>query len=78
LTSPLDRLNAGTVTDADWLLLPLTVTAAQAAACVGVGLDQWYRLVRENRCPLTVLRVGRSVRHRRSDLRALVLGNVAA
>ncbi len=78
MTSPMDRLNAGTVTEADWAHLSMTVTAAQAAACVGVGLDQWYRLVRENRYPLPVLRVGRAIRHPRSALQSFVQGEVAA
>ncbi|QNK80414.1 hypothetical protein [Nakamurella sp. PAMC28650] len=69
-----ERLSRGHYRPEDRHLLPLAVSAAVAAGACGVSVNGWWNLIRVERCPLPVLRIGRSIRHRTSDLLGYLIG----
>lgn len=52
------------------LAWPVTVDLRTAGRAFGVGRDQAYRLARENRFPVPVLRLGRRLRVTRASVMA--------
>lgn len=42
--------------------LPTTLAAPEVAELLGVGVDHLYRLVRDGRCPIAPVRLGRRLR----------------
>ena len=77
MEAALERLSRGLFRPADRDVLPLVVSAAVAAGAFDVSLSGWWALVRTDRCPVPVLRIGRSIRHRTSDLLAYLVGESA-
>ncbi|WP_215456623.1 helix-turn-helix domain-containing protein [Streptomyces sp. ATCC 21386] len=63
-------MTARALTAAEVLALPAMASAWPdgAAACGGIGRTAWYELIARGETPVPVIRVGRSLKVRRSDL----------